>query len=157
MRITKYKTVLDNERCNILVKEKATNYKGEELSTPIAVAKMLNLVFSLNKQTEEYAYMVAVDTKCKPIGVFEISHGTVNASLVTPREILIKALLVGAVSIIIAHNHPSGCSEPSLLDIKMTRRIKKACDLIGINLLDHLIVGDLEYYSFKEKNKEIEL
>jgi len=150
MRIIKYKTLLNKDKLNILVKERSVNYQFEQLNNPELIAQMMNDVFELNKQSEEFLYIVAVNTKCKPIGVFEVSHGTVNNSFFSPREIFIKALLTGAVYIILAHNHPSGDITPSPDDVEATKRIKEAGDLIGIGLLDHIIVGDQNYYSFKE-------
>lgn len=150
MRITTYKTELNNDNLNILVKEKSCNCTGvETLNTPSLIAEMFNVVFRLNKQTEEYLYLIALDTKGKPLGVFEISHGTVNITICNPREIFIKALLCGAGGIVIAHNHPSGNTTPSKEDIESYNRLKEAGKLIGINVLDSIIVGE-SYYSFHE-------
>ena len=93
MRITTYKTELNGDNLNVLVKEKSCNCTGvETLHTPSLIAEMFNIVFRLNKQTEEYLYMIALDSKQKPLGVFEISHGMVNMTICNPREIFIKAL-----------------------------------------------------------------
>lgn len=148
MRITKYRTEIDN-KINILVKEETTNYDISSISSPSIIADMLNDVYRLNKQAEEYIYLIALNTKNKIIGVFEVSHGTVGFSLVSPREIFIRALLVGASNIILAHNHPSGELEPSADDIKTTNRVAEAGKLIGIQLLDHIICGLNEYRSLK--------
>ena len=91
-----------------------------------------------------------MNTKNKVIGVFEISHGNVNSSIVGTREIFQKALLANAVSIILMHNHPSGDPSPSREDIEVTRRIVEAGKIIGIQVLDHIIIGD-RYSSLKEK------
>lgn len=152
MRIIKYGTRLGEERRNILVKEQATNYQCEPLNNPESVVRMLNEVFSLHSQAEEYVYMVAVDIKGKPIGVFEVSHGTVSTSILEPREIFIRALLVGAVSIFIAHNHPSGDCKPSREDCLITRRIEEAGKLLNVRLLDHIVIGNRKYHSFKENS-----
>lgn len=150
MRITTYKTELNEDNLNVLVKEKSCNCTGvETLNTPSLIAEMFNVVFRLNKQTEEYLYMIALDSKQKPLGVFEISHGMVNMTICNPREIFIKALLCGASGIVIAHNHPSGDTTPSKEDIESYNRLKEAGKLIGINVLDSIIVGD-GYYSFME-------
>ena len=110
---------------------------------------MFNVVFRLNTHTEEYLYMIALDGKQKPLGIFEISHGIVNMTICNPREIFIKALLCGASGIVITHNHPSGDVTPSKEDIESYKRLKDAGKLIGINVLDSIIVGD-GYYSFME-------
>ena len=95
--------------------------------------------------------MICMNTKNKIIGVFEISHGSVNSSIVSPREVFQKALLANAVSIIVMHNHPSGDSTPSREDIEVTRRLSEAGKIVGVELLDHIIVGDRVYCSLKEK------
>lgn len=150
MRITTYKTELNTDNLNILVKEKSCNCTDvETLNNPSLIAEMFNVVFRLNKQAEEYLYMLALNTKGKPLGVFEVSHGTIDTTICNPREIFIKALLCGASGIVIAHNHPSGDTTPSKEDIESYNRLKEAGKLIGINVLDSIIVGD-SYYSFVE-------
>lgn len=149
MRITKYRTELDENKHNVLVKEKAFNYQCNNLSSPESIVELLNECFRLNKMAEEYLYMIALDTKCHPLGVFEVSHGTVNSSLVSPREIFIRAILCGATYIILSHNHPSGVVTPSKEDREVYKRIKESGKLIGIELLDNIIIGD-GYYSFLE-------
>jgi len=78
--------------------------------------------------------------------------GTVNASVVSPREIFLEALSARAVQIILLHNHPSGDARPSKEDLNVTRRIEKAGGLLGISLTDHIIIGEHTYVSFREKN-----
>lgn len=80
-----------------------------------------------------------------------ISKGTVNATLVTPREIYVEALRCHAVNLILVHNHPGGDPTPSTSDIEITRQIRQAGELLGICLLDHIIIGDHQYISFKEQ------
>lgn len=152
MRITIYRTELDENRHNVLVKEKAVNYTSESINSPQSVIDMLNTVFRLNRQAEEHVYMIALNTKGKVLGVFEISHGAVSQSFCGSREIFIRALLCGASGIILAHNHPSGDVTPSKEDVRVYQRIKEAGELIGVNLLDNIIVGDT-YFSFTEQGK----
>ena len=155
MRITTYKTELNQDNLNVLVKEKSCNCTGvETLNTPSLIAEMFNVVFRLNKQTEEYSYMIALDNKGKPLGVFEISHGMVNMTICNPREIFIKALLCGSSGIVITHNHPSGDPTPSKSDYHMTDRMYDAAELVGIQMLDHIIIGDGNYQSIFAKRKE---
>ena len=78
-------------------------------------------------------------------------RGTINTSLVHPREVFKRALLNNASNIMVAHNHPSGDPNPSKEDIQITERLKEAGNLLGINLLDHIIVGEDKYISLKEK------
>lgn len=151
MRITKYRTELDQNKHNILVKESAVNYGIDSLSSPQAIVEVFNNCFSLNRLAEEHIYMIALSTKNKPLGVFEISHGTINASLCNPREIFIRLLLAGASSFIIAHNHPSGDCTPSNEDIAITKRIKECANIMGISFLDHIIIADSTYMSFQDR------
>ena len=76
-----------------------------------------------------------------------VSIGTANASMVHPREVFQRAILAGAVSVIIAHNHPSGILTPSDEDHKVTQRLKDSGEILGIKLLDHLIITDLAHHS----------
>ncbi len=84
-----------------------------------------------------------------------ISKGTVNASIVSPREILIEALRYRAVGMIMVHNHPSGDPTPSREDCSITQRVKEAGKLVGIQLLDHIVIGDGSYSSFKKRRNVI--
>lgn len=151
MRITKYRTLIkDGLPC--LVKEMATNYTTESLTSPDHVMDMLNTVFQHGYETEEVVYLLCFDTKCKPIGIFELSRGTLNLSVMNPREIILKALLCNAKGIIVAHNHPTGDTTPSQTDKDSTQRLKQACDIVGVSLLDSLVISSETYYSFKEAN-----
>lgn len=150
MRIIKYTTKLDENKLNVLVKEKVCNYPGiKELNSPQKIVTMMEMIYDAIHLPEEYLWMLALDTKCKMIGIFEISHGTVDSSIISPREIFIKACLCGAVNIVLVHNHPSGTSTPSTFDIEATKRILQCGELMNISLLDHIIIGE-EYFSFKE-------
>lgn len=94
-----------------------------------------------------------LDTRNKIISREIVSIGTLNASVVHPREIFRTAIIRNACSIILAHNHPSGNVKPSNEDIEVTRKLKEAGVIIGIQLLDHLIVSREDYYSFEDENE----
>ena len=98
----------------------------------------------------ERLLVVMLNTKHRFLGDFELSKGTVNASMASPREAFIEALRTGAVYIILLHNHPSGDPTPSREDIVTTKRMKEAGNIIGINLIDHIIIGDNKYISLKQ-------
>ena len=150
MRITQYKTILNAEKHCELVKERALNYSVDgNLNSPDKIYKMLCDVFQHNKQSEEYVYLLCLNIKCKLLGVFELSHGNVNASVCNTREIFQKALLCNASNIVLAHNHPSGDTTPSKNDIKIYKKIKEAANIMNVPLIDNLIVGDT-CYSFME-------
>ena len=99
----------------------------------------------LRHEKQEHMKLLMLNSKAKLLGETNISKGTVNASLITPRELFIEALQKNAVSIIILHNHPSG------EDMLTTKRILDAGALIGIDLLDHIIIGNNCYMSFREE------
>ncbi len=80
-----------------------------------------------------------------------IFKGTVNSSLANPREIFLSAVSYHAVGILLVHNHPSGDCTPSQADVDFTQRVKEAGELLGIPLLDHIIIGDCKYLSFREQ------
>ncbi|MFQ8731604.1 MAG: JAB domain-containing protein [Enterocloster bolteae] len=84
----------------------------------------------------------------------DLHHGqrTVNASVVTPSEVLMGASRCRAVSMVLVHNHPSGDPTPSRADMLLTKRLKEAGDLVGITLIDHIVIGDRRYLSFREEN-----
>lgn len=105
----------------------------------------------LRHRKQEHMKLLMLNTKSKLLGETDISKGTVNASLVSPRELFIEALEKNAVSIILMHNHPSGDPAPSKNDILLTGRVRDAGNLIGIELLDHIIIGNNCYISFAEQ------
>ena len=117
-------------------------------ATPGAIASYY--MEDLRHQKQEVAKLLLLNGKARLIGETDISKGTVNASLITPRELFLEALRKEAVSIILLHNHPSGDPSPSGEDILVTERILKAGELIGIELLDHIIIGNNCYISFRE-------
>lgn len=99
---------------------------------------------------QEQMTLMMLNTRNKLLGEQVISKGTVNASMITPREIYLQALHYHAVSIILIHNHPSGDPTPSRDDAAFTRRVQEAGRMLGIELLDHIVIGDKNYVSFRE-------
>ncbi|WEV44678.1 DNA repair protein RadC [Streptococcaceae bacterium ESL0687] len=110
------------------------------------------LIEELSDLDQEHLVTLYLDTKNNIIRKKVIFIGTVNSSTANPREILYYACKFMATSIIISHNHPSGDSTPSGQDHAFTEKINQSCDLVGINLLDHIVVGHTGYYSYKENN-----
>jgi DNA repair protein RadC len=98
----------------------------------------------------EQVILVLLNSKNKVIKEIKLSKGTVNASLITPREVFIYALKYGAVNIALIHNHPSGNPEPSNSDIIVTKKVSDTGKLIGIELIDHIIIGDNIFTSMRE-------
>lgn len=151
-RIVKYKTRLTDNKRVILEKEVSTNRPDLSyvIRSPQDVVDLSRGFMRIHEEPEEYMYMICLNTKNRVIGVFEISHGTVNSSLVGPREVFQKALLANAVSVIFVHNHPSGDSTPSLEDINITSKLVEAGKLLSVEVLDHIVIGD-QYTSLKGK------
>ena len=135
-----------------MVRENIGEYKVRDFkaTSPITVVNVINTVFDIADDTQENLGILLLDTKNKIIGAELIGRGTVNACMASPRDILQRALMIGAVNIILFHNHPSGETEPSRDDISLTKRIKEACNIMDIGLLDHIIIGADTYTSFKE-------
>ena len=102
-------------------------------------------------KTVESVFLLYLNSQNAIIKWKELSTGTVNASLLSPRELFLDALKNDAVSLILLHNHPSGNPCPSDKDIVITERIRKLGEELGIKLLDHIIIGDKKYYSFSEE------
>ena len=105
---------------------------------------------SMRHYATECVMLVMLDNKGHMLGEHIISKGTVNASLISPREIFILALKHDASSIILIHNHPSGDPAPSKADRQVTRQVYECGKLMNIPLIDHIIIGDHTYSSFKE-------
>jgi DNA repair protein RadC len=150
--MTKYTTKLTETKRVVLEKEVSMNYPtlSYAIKSPDDAATIGREFMRIHEQPEEYMYMICMNVKNKVIGVFEISHGTANSSLVSPREVFQKALLANAVSIIVMHNHPSGDPTASREDIEVTKRLVEAGKIIGVEVLDHIIIGD-RYSSMREK------
>ena len=99
---------------------------------------------------QEHFYCVYLDTKNHIIKDKLLLIGTINQSLVHPREVFKEAYLLSATSIICIHNHPSGNVNPSNNDIIITKQLKEVGKLLGINVIDHIIIGKDSYYSFND-------
>lgn len=102
-------------------------------------------------QDREIFSIVILDARNQVLGVHTVSVGSVSASIVHPRETFRPAILMGASSIILAHCHPSGDPSPSKDDIELTRRLTKGGEILGIEVLDHIVIADGEFLSLKER------
>ncbi len=114
---------------------------------PDGVARLL--MPPLRDLDREHFVAVLLTTKNQVIDVVTVAIGSLSASLVHPREVLKPAIQASAAAVVVAHNHPTGNPEPSREDIEFTRRLRSCCELMGIRLLDHVIIGDGTYTSLK--------
>ncbi|SJZ92884.1 RadC family protein [Selenihalanaerobacter shriftii] len=127
----------------------SSKQRDEIITSPRDVANLL--LAKLSFLEREHFVTVLLNTKNRVITIEEISVGSLNSSIVHPREVFKPAIRRNSAAIILAHNHPSGSLEPSSEDIKVTNRLRKSGEIMGIEILDHLIVGNEEYISLKEK------
>jgi len=142
MRIIKANVALDSDKHPVLVKKHVKNYDSESnFSDPETIVRVMNTLFGLSDAAEEYVWILAMDTKCHALAVFELSHGTAGCSHVGIREAMMRLLLAGASCFVLLHNHPSGDVCASADDLKVTKRLADAADLMCIRFLDHIIVG----------------
>ncbi len=129
------------------VSTQAMPYKSKELTDPEKVYRLIKS--KLKDHHKEHFYIIAVNSRNHSIA--EVSIGTLNASLVHPREAFSEAIKANAASVIFAHNHPSGDPEPSEDDLAITKRLVEAGKILGIEVLDHVIVTKDNFLSFKAK------
>jgi len=120
-----------------------------QVTSPRAVAELLLPLYG-NRPVEQFG-VVLLDTKHRVMRTTVVTVGTVDASIVHPREVFREAAAAGAAAIVVFHNHPSGDPEPSEEDITLTHRLVAAGVLMGIDVIDHVILGNVRYCSMKEE------
>jgi DNA repair protein RadC len=137
-----------------IVKESGGRYDIDKyVRNPFQARDLFVEVVELDRRAEEVFAIATLDVKNKVTGVFEVSTGTLTSSLVTPREVFKRAILQNAAGIVLAHNHPSGVSDASSDDISVTKKLQKAGKIMGINVLDHIIIGSKDnFISMQEEN-----
>jgi len=138
------------------IKVKVTATKGDEvfISSPDDLPDMLRMLFNADtiEWTEEFL-VVCLNRAHKVLGYYKVGAGGFSNVVCDPKVVLTIALQSAASSIILAHNHPSGNTNPSDSDILVTDKIKKACSYLDINLLDHFIITSDSHYSFMDRGK----
>ncbi|MCI7129042.1 MAG: DNA repair protein RadC [Lachnospiraceae bacterium] len=132
-----------------LVHDTSVEYKSIACSDDVAD---LLTGMGLDTLAEEVFYIICLNAKGTVAGIHEISHGDLCSSSAHPREVFKRAILNNAAAIILAHNHPSGNTKPSDADISTTERLVNAGDLLGINVVDHIIVAEGSYSSMKSQS-----
>jgi DNA repair protein RadC len=123
--------------------------KNFDIKEPETVVKAVRA--SIKDKAKEHFKLILLNPRNKIIGISTISVGTLNASLVHPREVFKDAIMHSAASVVLAHNHPSGDPEPSEDDIKITKTLVDSGKILGIEVLDHIIIGKESFKSFKEE------
>ena len=134
----------------LTVNDKAAEYfePREAISSSAHVIRLFDF---LRRETREHFWAAHLDSKNKLLCLDPISTGSLNASIVHPREVFKSCLLSSAAALLLVHNHPSGDPTPSAEDREITTRLKEASELLGIRLLDHVIIGDGRHYSFADQ------
>ena len=135
----------------MLVKERVGSYElPREIRCPEEAYNAIRVTTNVQAEAQEVFGILILNIKNRIVAVHEISRGTLNSSMAHPREVFKPAVLHNAASIICFHNHPSGDKTPSEMDINITNRLVEVGDIMGIEILDHIIVTDNGYASLKE-------
>lgn len=134
-----------------MVKESSILYQKRKVTSPRDAYDLIKGF--LDDKDREHFIAVYLDVKNQPVAIHTVSIGSLNASIVHPREVFKAGLQCNAGSIILGHNHPSGIANPSIEDERITERLVEAGKILGISITDHIIVGDDSYYSFREMDR----
>ena len=132
----------------LMVKEEA---QRQTIDRVTSAQNVYTLLHEYASKEREHFLLLTLDGSSKVINKRVIHIGTLNQSLVHPREVFRPAILDNSAGIIICHNHPSGTLEASRADIQITQRLKEVAKLVGIELLDHVIISSNGYYSFSDE------
>ena len=132
-----------------VVREPQLPFPKPAIQGPAGAVEILRTQLAF--QDREIFAAVLMDARNQVLGINTVSIGSLSTSIVHPRELFKAAILMNAAAILIAHNHPSGDPTPSKEDMELTRRLTKAGELLGIEVLDHVILTDTDFLSFKEK------
>ena len=149
---------LDSDRHPILQQVGSIQWDGE-CDTAEKATALFCKAFGLTDQAEEHFVLLALSSTPRPLGLFEVTIGTINRSVIQARELFVRLLLTGASHFIVAHNHPSGSLKPSIQDLEGAFLLEKEAELMGIPMLDFLIVarddaGKDVFWSYAENVKE---
>ncbi len=152
MEQEKFKRELPRKRVSVIrtmaVREKTVLYEGRRIrNSEDAVSLLKPFVEGADR---EYLLVCCLDTKNQPISIETVSIGTINQCLVGMREVFKNAILSNAAYLLICHNHPSGNATPSKDDLVVSKKLRKAGELLDIRVLDHLILGKDDYHSMAD-------
>lgn len=152
MLVPEYEVKLNKEKKAYLRKVSEISIEDSDLTVGNAkmVASIMQKYLNAGELFEERVYVFCLGTKKKLVGISLLSIGKQDCTLFGIKELFIRAILMRAAAVIIAHNHPSGAVIPSKRDIEITEKLRKGCELLEFELLDHVIVSDKDYFSFSE-------
>ena len=140
-----------------LVRESSHRYgniESRHIDGPEDAVRIINAVLDLEHEAQEIFGELFLDAKNNLVGIMEVSRGSLTASIAHPREVFKAALLANCANVIIFHGHPSsGDPKPSSEDIHISKIMKRAGEILGVPLLDHIIIGDGRYTSMKETDQ----
>ena len=151
MKIKEYTTELDVDKKNVLKEVGHYVIVKEKYNSPQKFADFAREKLHLDMRAEEYVYILGLTSKNHVLGVFEISHGSIDRSVCGVREIFVRLLLSGAAQFVMIHNHPSGDDSPSGMDCQATQRLIEAGKLMGIPMVDSIIIGDVGHFSIRKE------
>jgi DNA repair protein RadC len=132
----------------LLIRENVNEYNPIKIDSDLKVYKMFEKLVYLD---HERFYSVVIDGNTQVIAVHMVSKGTLNQTLIHPREIFKTAAILSAAGVILVHNHPSGSAEPSKEDYVVTQQFVEAGRIMGINLIDHIVIGHGKHFSFQRR------
>jgi len=132
-----------------LVRESSTAAVARHVQSPADAAEVLRA--HIGDSDREVFAALLLDTRNRVVGIHTISIGSVNASIVHPREVFKAAFLANAAAVLVGHNHPSGEETPSQEDVAITHRLRQAGEILGVPVLDHLVLGAATFHSMKER------
>ncbi len=133
-----------------LVRDGSQRVSNKQIGTPRDAHDILRPFIGAGAD-REHLVVLTLDTKNKAIGINTVSIGDLNSAIATPREVFKLAVLQNACSLIVAHNHPSGSIEPSEEDLAISRRLDAAGKVMGIDVLDHMVIGEQGFASLRER------
>ncbi|MCL5291216.1 MAG: DNA repair protein RadC [Actinobacteria bacterium] len=139
-------------KVKIITVKETTDTERMTVNAPAEVASLKLVKDELLQSDREKFICLHLNTKNSVLSYEVVSIGTLSSSLVHPRELFKAAILSNSAALILCHNHPSGDSTPSAEDIALTKRLVKAGNLLGIDVLDHVIVGETSFVSLKERD-----
>lgn len=156
MKTNKFVMMLNEKRELYLTTNGYANVRGvSTLDKPKLISEYVCGTYNADLQPVEKVWLICMDNKYKVTGSFEVSSGTIENALISPREVFRMALMANASNVAICHNHTSGDPTPSKQDMDVTKSLIKAGGILNLPLTDHIVVGaNGQYFSFREKCPE---